>query len=135
MIYALRTEVLARPVLADTRSLVEYLFLNQAHAPAERFRVLYLNAKNRLLAETVADGSISDAPVYPREIMRKALEVGATALILVHNHPSGDPQPSRSDIEVTRNIIEAGRQLEVRVHDHLVVARGGTISFRALGLL
>ncbi len=135
MVYALRTEVLARPVLADARSLIEYLFLDQAYAPAERFRVLYLNAKNRLLAETVAEGSISDAPVYPREIMRKSLEVGATALILVHNHPSGDPQPSRSDVEVTRNIIEAGRQLEVTVHDHLVVARGGTISFRALGLL
>ncbi len=114
---------------------MRYLQLDMAREPVERFRVLFLDAQNRLLDETVADGSIKQAPVYPREVMRRALQVGATALILVHNHPSGDPSPSRSDIDMTRRIIDAGRELDVTVHDHLVVARTGWTSFRARGLL
>jgi DNA repair protein RadC len=136
MLHALRTEALAGPTLADSGALVDYLSLDMAHLPTERLRVLFLNSANRLLYdETLGEGSVSETPVYPREIMRRALEVGATALILVHNHPSGDPHPSRGDIEATRRIAEAGRALDICIHDHVIVARSGWSSFRALGLL
>jgi DNA repair protein RadC len=107
-----------------------------AHLATERLRVLFLNSGNRLLHDdTIAEGSVSETPVYPREIMRRALDVGATALILVHNHPSGDPTPSQGDIEATRQIAEAGRTFDICIHDHVIVARSGWSSFRALGLL
>ena len=136
MLHALRTDAFAGPRLADSQSLIDYLFLDMAHLPTERLRVLFLNAANRLLYdETVADGSVSETPIYPREIVRRALETGATALILAHNHPSGDPRPSRGDIEATRRVAEAARALDIRIHDHVIVARSGWTSFRALGLL
>ncbi len=136
MLQALRTEALAGPILSDSRALTDYLFAEMAHLAVERLRVLFLNARNRLLAdETMAEGSISEAPIYPREILRRALEVGATALILVHNHPSGDPQPSNSDIDATRRVFDAARALEIVLHDHVIIARSGWTSFRALGLL
>jgi DNA repair protein RadC len=136
MLHSLRREISARPVLSHLQALHDYVHAAIAHAPAEQLWVLLLDSRNHLLAEEVISiGTINEAPVYPREIMRRALEVGATALILVHNHPSGDPQPSDTDIAVTRRVVDAGRELGVRLHDHLVVARGGTISFRALGLL
>jgi DNA repair protein RadC len=136
MLHALRTEALAGPILGDSGALIDYLSLDMAHLPTERLRVLFLNSGNRLLYdETLAEGSVSETPVYPREIMRRALEVGATALILVHNHPSGDPRPGRDDIEATRRIAEAGRALDICIHDHVIVARSGWSSFRALGLL
>ncbi|HYE27386.1 MAG TPA: DNA repair protein RadC [Allosphingosinicella sp.] len=136
MLHALRTEAFAKPVLADSQALIDYLTLDMALLPTERLRVLFLNAGNRLLFdETLGEGSVSEAPVYPREIMRRALEVGATALILVHNHPSGDPAPSRGDIDATRRIAEAGRALDICIHDHVIVARSGWSSFRAMGLL
>jgi DNA repair protein RadC len=135
MLHVARAEALQGPIISSSAALLRYLQLDMAREPFERFRVLYLDAQNRLLYETVADGSIRQAPVYPREVMRRALQVGATALILVHNHPSGDPAPSRGDIDVTRRIIDAGRELDVVVHDHIVVARAGSASFRALGLL
>jgi len=136
MLHALRGEAMSGPTLGDSKALIDYLCLDMAHLPTERLRVLFLNSSNRLLYdETVSMGSVNAAPVYPREIMRRALEVGSTALILAHNHPSGDPRPSRGDIEATRRIAEAGRALDVVVHDHVIVARSGWSSFRALGLL
>lgn len=135
MLHVARADAFEGPVISNSDALIKYLQLDMATEPVERFRVLFLDAQNRLLDETVADGSIKQAPVYPREVMRRALQVGATALILVHNHPSGDPRPSRSDIDMTRRIIDAGRELDVTVHDHLVVARTGWTSFRARGLL
>jgi DNA repair protein RadC len=122
--------------IADTRSVIDYLFFDMAHLPTERLRVLFLNAGNRLLDdETVADGSVSETPIYPREIVRRALEIGATGLILAHNHPSGDPRPSPGDVEATRRVAAAAQPLEIHIHDHVIVARSGWTSFRALGLL
>ena len=98
--------------------------------------MLFLDRKNVLVADEVqSEGTVDHAPVYPREIMKRALALNASALILVHNHPSGDPTPSRADIEMTREIVEAARALRITVHDHIVVGRGGTASFKALGLL
>ena len=97
MLHVLRAEALDGPILTTSQALIDYLFADMAHLPAERLRVLFLNSKNRLLRdEMVSEGSINEAPIYPREIMRRALEVGATALILAHNHPSGDPAPSEA---------------------------------------
>ena len=135
MIHCLRVEVAAGPVLSDSQSLIDYLSLDMAHAPVEQFRVLFLNAQNQLLDESVVAGTVSEAPVYPREIMRRALELGATAVLLAHNHPSGDPTPSRTDIGVTRRIADAGHILDIAVHDHVIVARTGWTSLRAMGLL
>ena len=102
----------------------------------EEFRILFLDKKNQLLADEVQGvGTVDHAPVYPREVMRRALELGATALILVHNHPSGDPSPSTADIAMTTQIATLGKALNVVVHDHLVVGRQGHVSFRALNLL
>jgi len=136
MLHALRSEALAGPTLGDSGALLDYLSLDMARLRKERLRVLFLNSRNRLLHdEIIAEGSVNGAPVYPREIIRRALEVGATALILVHNHPSGDPRPGKGDIEATRRIAEAGRALDICIHDHVIVARSGWSSFRTLGLL
>jgi DNA repair protein RadC len=136
MLQALRTEALTGPVLSDSETLIDYLFADMAHLPTERLRVLFLNAKNRLLRdEVMGEGSISETSIYPREIMRRALEIGATALILAHNHPSGDPKPSRGDVEATYRVIEAGRAFDIRLHDHVIIARSGWSSFRVLGLI
>ncbi|MDQ8027587.1 MAG: DNA repair protein RadC [Brevundimonas sp.] len=131
-----RAAVSARPVLGSSSALQAYARAAMAHRPREQFRVLFLDHRNRLLAdEMTAEGTVDHAPVYPREVMRRALEVSASALILIHNHPSGDPSPSQADIEMTRRVIDAARALGLSVHDHLVVGREGTASFRALGLM
>jgi len=136
MLYALRREALEGPVLGDSAAVMDYLFAAMAHAPVEQLRVLYLNTRNRLLLdETVLEGSVNIAPIYPREIVRRSLEVGATALILAHNHPSGDPKPSSEDIRVTRLVATAGEALDIKLHDHVIVARSGWISLRAAGYL
>jgi len=136
MLEALRADALEGPVVGTSDALMEYLFARLAHTPTEQLRVLFLNAKNRLLRdEAMGHGSIDEVPMYRREIMIRALEVRATGLILVHNHPSGDPQPSRRDVEATRRLVEAGRALDIVVHDHIVVASAGWSSFRALGLM
>ena len=136
MLHALRREALQGPVLGDSRTVIDYLFAAMAHEPVEQFRVLYLNTRNRLLFdETVIEGSVNIAPIYPREIVRRALEVGATALILAHNHPSGDPRPSGEDIRVTRLVAAAAEALDIRLHDHVIVARSGWTSLRAAGYL
>lgn len=131
-----RAEVAEMPVLANWQALIDYLTIDMAHLTVERVRVLYLNARNRLiLDEHVGDGSIDEAAIHPREVVRRALELGAAALILVHNHPSGSPEPSRADIQITNRIAEAGRLLGVTVHDHVIVGRDGHVSLRAKGLI
>jgi DNA repair protein RadC len=136
MLHAFRCDAFAGPVLGDSEALLAYLMFDMARLPTERLRILYLNSANRLLCDdTAADGSVNAAQVIPRAIMRRAVEVGATALILVHNHPSGDPTPSRADVEATRRIADAARALDICIHDHVIVAASAWTSFRALGLL
>lgn len=131
-----RAEACRRPVLSSWKALTSYLRTALAHAPREQFRALYLDKRNVLIREEWrADGTVDHAPVYPREVVRRALELSASAVILVHNHPSGDPTPSRADIEMTRQIIDAAQVFNIQVHDHVIVGREGTQSFRALGLM
>lgn len=131
-----RTEASRRPVITSWAALQAYARAALAHRPREQFRVLFLDNRNSLLVdEFVADGTVDHAPVYPREVVRRALEVSAAAMVLVHNHPSGDPTPSRADIEMTRKVVDAARALGLQVHDHIVVGRDGTASFKALGLI
>ncbi len=131
-----RGKVFGKPAIASWDALLDYCSARMARAPVEEFRVLFLDRKNVLIAdEAQARGTVDHAPVYPREVVRRALELGASALILVHNHPSGDPTPSRSDIVVTREIAAAAKALQIEVHDHLVIGRGNHASFKALGLL
>ena len=107
-----------------------------AHEAREQFRVLFLDKKNQLIADEIMNrGTVDHAPVYPREVVRRALELSASAVILVHNHPSGDPTPSSADVDMTRQIVEAARPLRITIHDHLVVGRDGVASFKALGLM
>lgn len=131
-----RAQVRAQPVLGSWQALIDYLTIDMAHLTVERVRVLYLNAQNMLIHdEHVGDGSIDEAAIHPREVIRRALDLGATALILVHNHPSGSPQPSRADIQITNRIAEAGRLLGITVHDHVIIGREGHVSLKAKGLI
>ncbi len=131
-----RAEACRRPVLSSWTALTNYLRSSLAHAPREQFRALYLDKRNILLRQELrADGTTDHAPVYVREVVRRALELSASAMILVHNHPSGDPSPSRADIDMTRRIIDVAKVFEIEVYDHVIVGREGTKSFRALGLL
>jgi DNA repair protein RadC len=128
-------EVRKRTVISSWTALLAYVRVAMAHEGREQFRVLYLDKKNQLIVDEVMNrGTVDHAPVYPREIMRRALELSASAVILVHNHPSGDPTPSSADIDMTRQVVEAARPLRITVHDHLVVGREGVASFKALGL-
>jgi DNA repair protein RadC len=130
-----RGEVKKRTVISSWSALIAYTRIAMAHEAREQFRVLFLDKKNQLIADEVMNrGTVDHAPVYPREVMRLALELSASAVILVHNHPSGDPTPSAADIDMTRQVVEAGRPLKIAVHDHLVVGREGVASFKALGL-
>ncbi len=128
--------MLNRPALSSWAALIDYCTAAMARSPHEEFRVLFLDRKNVLIADEVQSrGTVDHTPVYPREIVKRALELGASALILVHNHPSGDPTPSRADIEMTREVAAAAKALKIAVHDHLVIGRSGHASFKALGLL
>ncbi|VDC48763.1 MULTISPECIES: DNA repair protein RadC [Brevundimonas] len=131
-----RSEACRRPVITSWSALVAYVRVAMAHRLREQFRVLYLDRRNTLMCdELLAEGTVDHAPVYPREVVRRALDLSASAMILVHNHPSGDPEPSRADIEMTRKIIDAARLFGLQVHDHLVIGRQGTASFKTLGLI
>jgi DNA repair protein RadC len=131
-----QTKVIKRPALSSWAALIDYCTAAMAREPAEQFRVLFLDRRNVLIADEVQNrGTIDHTPVYPREIVKRALELSASAIILVHNHPSGDPTPSRADIDMTRDIDKAARALGISVHDHLVIGRGGHASFKSLGLL
>lgn len=131
-----KAEVRERPILSSWNALIEYLALDMAHLTRERVRVLYLDNKNWLVKdEHISEGTIAEASVHPREVIHHALDCGATGLILVHNHPSGSPEPSRADVQLTHRIAEAGRLMEIKVHDHVIVGREGHVSLRARGLI
>jgi len=131
-----RERVEKRTVISSSSALAAYVKVTLAHEPREQFRVLFLDKKNQLIADEVMNrGTTDHAPVYPREVARRALELAASALILLHNHPSGDPTPSSADVQITRQVVEAARALGLSVHDHLVVGRDGIASLKALGLL
>ncbi len=132
----LQQDVMGRPILNSWQRLIDYCIASMAHDKNEHFRLLFLNKKNELIADEVQQsGTVDHTPAYPREIMKRSLELGATALILVHNHPSGDPTPSDADVQLTRQIIAAGKPFDIVIHDHLIVSRNGTGSFKTLGLI
>jgi DNA repair protein RadC len=134
---ALQQRVIDRPVLASWQALIDYCSAAMAHEPTEQFRLLFLDRKNTLIADEVQQrGTVDHTPVYPREVVKRALELSASAVILVHNHPSGDPTPSRADIEMTKEIVRAANAIGLTVHDHLVIGKGGRhTSFKAQRLL
>ena len=131
-----KAEVLYRPLLSNWDRLMEYLQSVLAREKIEQFRILFLDNRNRLLADELQGrGTVNHTPVYPREVVRRALELHATAIILVHNHPSGDPSPSEDDIVMTREIKKVAAALSIVVHDHVIVGNGQWMSFRRTGLL
>jgi DNA repair protein RadC len=132
----MKSEIAARPLLSSWSQVLDYLKAAQGFEQREQFRILFLDKRNRLIADEVqGQGTVDHTPVYVREVVKRALELAATAVILVHNHPSGDPAPSRADIDMTRSIVEAARPLGVTVHDHIIVGKSGHASFKALRLL
>ncbi|CAH0153709.1 RadC family protein [Roseomonas sp. CECT 9278] len=131
-----RAEAAEKPVLNNWDRLMDYLHAVMARERVEQFRILFLDTKNRLLAdEPQARGTVNHTPVYPREVVKRALELHATALLLVHNHPSGDPTPSREDVEMTAEVKKAAAVLSIVVHDHVIIGNGRVFSFRREGLL
>ncbi|MBL8697178.1 MAG: DNA repair protein RadC [Alphaproteobacteria bacterium] len=131
-----REEALGRPVLGAWDKVIAYVRAELAHAQSERFFILFLDRKNALIAaEERGRGTVDHAPVYPREVVKRALELAASAVILVHNHPSGDTTPSRADVDMTRDVVKACAAVGISVHDHLIVGRAGHASLRALGLM
>ncbi|NDR57476.1 RadC family protein [Aliiruegeria sabulilitoris] len=131
-----RAKILRRPVLTCWDSLLDYCHTNMAHRETEHFRVLFLDCKNTLLAdEDQGHGTVDHVPVYPREVVKRALELNASALILVHNHPSGDPTPSAADVAMTEKMVNAAEALGLTIHDHLVIGREAEFSFRSAGYL
>ena len=132
----LEARVEGQPVLSSWDVLGDYLIAAMAHRRTEEVRILFLNAKNMLLAnEALWQGSVDEASVHVREVIARAIALGATAIIIVHNHPSGDPTPSTQDIRLTRDLVEAGRHMKVTVHDHVIVGAQGRTSMRAMGLI
>lgn len=132
----MKQEIIKKPILSSWTRLLDYCHATMAHESREHFRILFLNKKNELIADEVQQsGTVDHTPAYPREIMKRALELGATALILVHNHPSGDPTPSEADVDMTLAIKAAGEPFSIVIHDHLVIAKNGIKSFRTLGLI
>ncbi|HEY8593122.1 MAG TPA: DNA repair protein RadC [Sphingomicrobium sp.] len=132
----LETRMESRPVLSSWDALGDYLHAAMAHHRVEEVRILFLNAKNMLIAnEALWQGSVDEAAVHVREVIARAIALGATAIIIVHNHPSGDPTPSSQDIRLTRDLVEAGRHMKVTVHDHVIVGAEGRTSMRAMGLI
>lgn len=131
-----RQRLMDKPVLSHWQALLDYLHASMAYTGNEQFRILFLNKKNMLIADEVQQkGTVDHTPVYPREIIKRALELHATAIIMVHNHPSGDPTPSSADIDMTKEVRDAGEKMGIVLHDHVIVARDGSTSFRAQGLL
>ena len=131
-----RGEVKRRPVLSSGSSVITYCRTAMAFAEREQFRVLFLDKRNQLIADEVQQvGTVDHTPVYPREVVRRALELSATAVILVHNHPSGDPSPSRADIQMTQQIVEVAKPLGIAVHDHIIVGKEGHASLKGLRLI
>ena len=131
-----RDELIRRPSLSSTTDVLDYVRAAQGFETRELFRIIFLDKKNKIITDEVqGHGTVDHTPVYVREVVKRALELGATAVILVHNHPSGDPTPSRADIDMTKLIVDAARPFNIAVHDHIIVGREGHASFRALRLL
>ncbi|HEY0164977.1 MAG TPA: DNA repair protein RadC [Sphingomicrobium sp.] len=132
----LETRIEGRPLLSSWEALGDYLQAAMAHSPVEEVRVLFLNAKNLLIAnEAMWQGSVDEASVHVREVISRAIALGATAIIIVHNHPSGDSTPSSQDIRLTRNLVDAGKHMKITVHDHVIVGSQGRTSMSAMGLI
>lgn len=132
----LRSKIKQGPVISNWTSLLDYCRSLLAAKKKEEFHLLFLNSKNELIAdEKQQSGTVNHAPVYPREVISRALELGASAVILVHNHPSGDPMPSQADIKVTRDIVQAGQGVSITVHDHLIIGSDSHYSFKGEGLI
>ncbi len=132
----LETRAEGAPVLSSWEALTDYLHAAMAHSRTEQVRVLFLKAKNMLIAnEPMWNGSVDEASVHVREVISRAIQLGATALIIVHNHPSGDPTPSNQDIRITQDLVEAARHMKIAIHDHVIVGASGRTSMRALGLI
>lgn len=132
----LREDIAKRPVISSWTQLLDYCRISLADERTERFRVLFLDRKNQLIGDELQQsGTVDHAPVYPREVVKRALELGASAIIMVHNHPSGDPTPSKADIDITREVRDAAAVLGIVVHDHIVVGRTSAASMKGLGLL
>jgi DNA repair protein RadC len=131
-----RDKISERTVLDSWKSVIDYCKAAMAFEPIEHFRILFLNKRNQLIADEVQQrGTVDHTPVYPREVVKRALELSATAVILVHNHPSGDPTPSTADIQMTKQLVDVAKPLGIMVHDHIIVGRGGHSSFRGLRLI
>jgi len=125
-----------RTVLSSWQKVLDYCHTAMARRPNEHFRILFLDRKNKLIKDEVQQtGTVNHAPVYPREVMKRALELGASAIIMVHNHPSGDPTPSAADVAMTHEVRDVGLKLGVTLHDHLIIGREGHASLKALGLI
>ena len=131
-----RGEIQGREILSSWEQVLDYCRAAMAFEEREQFRILFLDKKNALIADEVQQtGTVDHTPVYPREVIRRALELSSTAIVLVHNHPSGDPTPSRADIEMTKTILETGRQLGIAVHDHIIIGKKGFASMKGLRLI
>ena len=131
-----KENLLEQPILSSWSALMTYCRAEMQFEAKEQFRVLFLDKKNRLIEdEIMGRGTVDRAPVYPREVIKRALDLSATALILAHNHPSGDPTPSQSDIDMTHKIIDAGKTMGIVVHDHIIIGRNDIVSFKTLGLM
>lgn len=132
----LRDEISDKPILNSWDRMIDYCTASMGYNKSERFRILFLDVKNRLIADELQQkGTVNHTPVYPREVIKRALELGASSIIMVHNHPSGDPKPSKADIEMTRLVKDAGRVLSVTLHDHVIVTKNNFVSFKSMGLL
>ena len=131
-----KNELIGRPILNSWTRLMDYCMSTMAHEKNEYFRILFLNKKNELIADEIqGSGTVDHTPAYPREILKRALDLGSTAIILMHNHPSGDPKPSQADIELTRLIIRAAEPFNIAIHDHVIISKNGYTSFKTLGLI
>ncbi|MCE8000136.1 MAG: DNA repair protein RadC [Rhodobiaceae bacterium] len=131
-----QAKIMDRPALSSWAALIDYCNASMAYNDTEQFRILFLDRKNVLIADEIQQkGTIDHTPVYPREVVKRALELSASSFILVHNHPSGDPTPSQADIDMTRQIVDSAKPLGISVHDHLVIGKGAHVSFKSLGLI
>lgn len=132
----LKAEVKARPILGSWQALLDYLRADMAFLSVERVRILHLNSRNMLIRDDLmSEGTVDQAAIHVREVIRRAMDLGSTALILVHNHPSGAPQPSQQDIAITRQIADAGKRMGITVHDHIIIGSEGHVSLRGMGLI
>ncbi|MCK5284741.1 MAG: DNA repair protein RadC [Alphaproteobacteria bacterium] len=132
----MKQELMQKPILNNWTRLMDYCQATMALEKKEHFRILFLNKKNEMIADEIQNsGTVDHTPAYPREIMKRALELEATAMILLHNHPSGDPKPSQADIDMTHSIIQSAEPFNIKIHDHIVISHNGYVSFKNMGLI